>query len=155
MNWTYTGCNSSREIPRYICIFRLFLVCSFVKLEKKKFFSQFFLFDFLLNFPTTSLLLNFHFHIFLWFFQLGKKNCFSFSFFSFFCFSFFLFFLFSFLSFLLLVFLSYFLLKSSNTPLLFLNIHFHLNITLQKKKKETKKEEREKPYFSTELHIYL
>ena len=45
-------------------------------------------------------------------------------------------FLFSFLSFILLVFLSYFLLKSSNTPLLFLNFHFHLNITLQKKKEK-------------------
>ena len=41
-----------------------------------------------------------------------------------------------FFSFLLLVFLSYFLLKSSNTPLLFLNFHFRLNITLQKKKKK-------------------
>ena len=38
-------------------------------------------------------------------------------------------------SFLLLVFLSYFLLKSSNTPLLFLNFHFHLTITLQKKER--------------------
>ena len=37
--------------------------------------------------------------------------------------------------FLFLVFLSYFLLKSSNTPLLFLNFHFHYTITLQKKKR--------------------
>ena len=35
--------------------------------------------------------------------------------------------------FLFLVFLSYFLLKFSNTPLLFLNFHFHFTITLQKK----------------------
>ena len=65
-----------------------------------------------------------HFHIFYGFFQLGKK----FLFFFFFVFVFllsFIFFLFSFLSFLFLVFLSYFLLKSSNTPLLFLNFHFH------------------------------
>ena len=73
----------------------------------------------------------------------GKKNCFSFFFFSFFLFFFFFFFsfflFFSFLSFLLLVFLSYVLLKSSNTPLLILNFHFHLNITLQKKKRKKKK----------------
>ena len=68
----------------------------------------------------------------------GKNFFFFFLFFSFF-FVFLLFFLFSFLSFVLLVFLSYFLLKSSNTPLLFLNFHFHLNITLQKGRK--KKEE--------------
>ena len=77
-----------------------------------------------------------------------KKLFFFFlSFFLSFFFSFF-FSLFSFLSFLLLVFLSYFFLKSSNTPLLFLNFHFHLNITLQKKEEKKKKEEeREKPYF--------
>ena len=129
MNWIYTDCNSSREIPRYICIF-------FVKL-KKNFFFPFLknFFYFLLKLPTTPpLLLNFHFHIFLWFFfQLGKKFWFSFSL----------------SSFLFLVFLSYFLLKSSNTPLLFLNFHFHFTITLQKKKK------REKHYFKTELHIYF
>ena len=66
----------------------------------------------------------------------GKKNLFFFFFF-FFCF----FSPFFFFSFLFLVFLSNFLLKSSNTPLLFLNFHFHLTITLPKKK------EREKPYF--------
>ena len=152
MNWTYTDCNSSREIPRYICIF------FFVKFKKKFFFLffsfflfQFYLFFFLLNFPTTPpLLLNFHFHIFLWSFPIREKFFVFLSFFLFFFF-FFLFFLFSFLSFLFLVFLSYFLLKSSNTPLLFLNFHFHRNITLPKKKKE----EREKPYFQTELHIYF
>ena len=132
MNWTYTDCNSSRKNPRYICIF--FVCFSFVvvvKLEKKiffSFFSQFFLFYFLLNFLTTPpLLLNFHFHIFLLFFSIReKKFVFLFSFFLFLFFFFFLlffFFLFSFLSFLLLVFLSYFILKSSNTPLLFLNLH--------------------------------
>ena len=40
--------------------------------------------------------------------------------------------------------------ESSNTPLLFLNFHFHHTITLPKKK-----EEREKPSFQTELHIYF
>ena len=133
MNRTYTDCNSSGEIPRYICIF-------FVKLKKiffLCFFKKFFLFYFLLKFPTTPpLLLNFHFHIFLWFFSIrGKKFVFLFSFFFFFWFS--SFFLFSFLSFLLLVFLSYFLLKSSNTPLLFLNFHFHFTITLQEKKERS------------------
>ena len=54
----------------------------------------------------------------------------------FFFFFFFYFFSPFFFSFLLLVFLSDFLLKSSNTPLLFLNFHFHLNITLQKKGKK-------------------
>ena len=128
MNWIYTDCNSSRESPRYICIF-------FVKL--KKIFSflfsfKFFLFYFLLKFPTTPpLLLNFHFHIFLWFFSITEKNLFFF-----FLFFVFLFLLFSFLSFLLLAFLSYFLLKSSNTPLLFLNFHSQFTITLQKKKRE-------------------
>ena len=117
MNWTYTDCNSSREIPRYICIF-------FVKLKKifffPFFFFLFFLFYFLLKFPTTPpLLLNFHFHIFLWFFSITEK----------------IFFPFLFLFFLFLVFL-YFLLKSSNTPLLFLHFHFHFTITLQKKKRE-------------------
>ena len=67
----------------------------------------------------------------------GKKFCFSFFFF--FCFSSSSFFL---LSFLLLIFLSYFLLKSSNTPLLFLNFHFHLNITLQKKEEKKKKKKK-------------
>ena len=122
MNWTYTDCNSSREIPRYICIF-------FVKLKKNFFFPFFFSLKnfFLLKFPTTPpLLLNFHFHIFLWFFLI-RKNFFSFSFSSFF---------FSF-PFLFLVFLSYFLLKSSNTPLLFLNFHFQLTITLQKKRERS------------------
>ena len=92
-------------------------------------------------------------YIFMIFFQLGKKNCFSFLFL--FCFSFFLLF-FSFLSFLLLVFLSYFLLKSSNTPLLFLNLHFHLNITLQKKKggKKKKKKRQRSPIFKlNSIHI--
>ena len=156
MNWTYTDCNSSREIPRYICIF------FFVKLKKKNFFFffsfffvfffNFFIFYFLLKFPTTPpLLLNFHFHIFLWFFSIREKIFVFLSFFWFFFFFFLLFFfLFSFLSFLFLVFLSYCLLKSSNTPLLFPNFHFHRNITLPKKK-----EEREKPYFQTELHIYF
>ena len=136
MNWTYTDHNSSRKIPRYICIF-------FVKLKNIfsfLFFLNFFLFYFLLKFPTTPpLLLNFHFHMFLWLFSIRKKKLFFFFlFFLFFVFFFFffLFFLFSFLSFLLLVFLSYFLLKSSNTPLLFLNFHFHFTITLQKKKRE-------------------
>ena len=79
-----------------------------------------------------------------------KKICFSFFFFFFlFFFVFLLFFLifFSFLSFLLLVFLSYFLLKSSNTPLLFLNFHFHLNTTLQKKKGGEKKKKERSPIF--------
>ena len=90
----------------------------------------------------------------------GKKICFSFFFFFlFFCFSYssFFFFLFSFLSFLLLVFLSYFLLKSSNTPLLFLNLNFHLNITLQKKKgkkrKKKKKRERSPIFKLNSIHI--
>ena len=119
MNWTYTDCNSSREIPRYICIF-------FVKL-KKNFFFPFLknFFYFLLKLPTTPpLLLNFHFHIFLWFFQLEKKKFLFFSF----SVSSLLYFLFSFSC-----FLSNFLLKSSNTPLLFLNFHFRFTITLQKK----------------------
>ena len=61
-----------------------------------------------------------------------------------FLFSFFLFSYFFFLSFLLLVFLSYFLLKSSSTPLLFLNFHFHLTITLQKKEKKRRERKEEK-----------
>ena len=56
-------------------------------------------------------------------------------FFSFFSFFSFVFLLSVFFSFLFLVFLSYFLLKSSNTPLLFLNFHFHLTITFQKKER--------------------
>ena len=131
MNWTYTDCKSSREILRYICIF-------FVKFKKKNFFFPFslifiFLFSLLFSFkipyysPITPHL-SFS-YIFMICFNWGK----FFSFFS------------SFFFFLFLVFLSYFLLKSSNTPLLFLNFHFHLNITLQKGEK--KKEEREKPYF--------
>ena len=134
MNWTYTDCNSSREIPRYICI-------SFLLNLKNKFFKIFFSFIFF----QTSLLLphyssTFIFIYFYDFFQLGKKFFLFSFFFCLFCFVFLLLFillfflLFSFLSFLLLVFLSYFLLKSSNTPLLFLNFHFHLTITLQKKK---------------------
>ena len=108
MNWTYTDCNSSRENPRYICIFFVcFLYVVLVKLEKKKifffsFFSQFFIFYVLLNFPSTSLLLNFHFHIFLWFFSIREKNLF------FFFLSFFLFSLFCFL----VVFLFFFLFSS-------------------------------------------
>ena len=129
-----------------------------LNLKKKIFFSflffKFFLFYFLLNFPTTPpLLLNVHFHIFLWFFSIrGKK--FVFLFFSFFfCFS--SFFLFSFLSFLLLVFLSYFLLKSSNTPILFLNFHFHLNITFQKKEEKKKKKKRERSPIFKLNSIYI
>ena len=153
LNWTYTDCNSSREIPRYICIF-VVVVVVVVKLKKIFFFFLFFSFQFfslLFSFklpyysPITPQL-SFS-YILIIFFQLGKKIVsLFFSFFLFFFYFFFFFFLFSFLSFLFLVFLSYFLLKSSNTPLLFLNFHFHLNITLQKKK-EKKKEEREKPYF--------
>ena len=60
--------------------------------------------------------------------------------------NFFLFF-FSFFLFFLFLFSSYFLLKSSSTPLVRLNFHFHYTITLQKK--------REKPYFQPELHIYF
>ena len=52
-------------------------------------------------------------------------------------FPFFLFFLFFFIFSFSCLFFSYFLLKSSNTPLLFLNFHFHFTITLQKKR-ETK-----------------
>ena len=114
MNWTCTDCNSSREIPRYICIF-------FVKFEKKKIFFLFFLFLFqfflLLSFKlphyspiTPQLSFSYIFMIFL----ISGKIFFSF--------------------FLFLVFLSYFLLKSSNTPLLFLNFHFHFNITLQQER---------------------
>ena len=109
MNWTYTDCNSSREIPRYICIF--FLI-------KKNFFLSFLkIFSFLFSFKipyyspiTLQLSLSYIFMIFL---IRGKI--------------FFLFFLF-------LVFLSYFLLMSSNTPLLFLNFHFHFTLTLQKRR---------------------
>ena len=84
----------------------------------------------------------------------GKKFVFLFSFF---CFSSFFLSLF-FLSFPLLVFLSYFLLKSSNTPLLFLNLHFHLNIALQKKKrgerKKKKKKRQRSPIFKlNSIHI--
>ena len=86
-----------------------------------------------------------------------KKFCFFFPFlfFGFFFFFFFLFlffFLFYFLSFLFLVFLSHFLLKSSNTPLLFLNFHFHHNITLPKKKK---KGEREALFSNWTSYIFL
>ena len=56
------------------------------------------------------------------FFQLGKNF-------------FFFFFLFLLSFFLFLVFLSYFLLKSSKTPLFFLNFHY-LTITLKKKERE-------------------
>ena len=76
---------------------------------------------------------------------------FFFLFFLFFVFFFFFFFssffLFCFLSFPLLVFLSYFILKSSNTPLLFLNFHFHLKITLQKKGEKKKKKRERSPIF--------
>ena len=157
MNWTYTDCNSSRETPRYICIF--FVVV--VKFKKKQnFFSLFsFFFNFfsyfLLYFPTTpQLLLNFHIHIFLWFFSIGEKFFFSFFLFCFSFPSFFSFFLFSFLSFLFLVFLSHFLLKSSNTPLLFLNFHFHRNITLPKKKKKRERE-REALFSNWTSYIFL
>ena len=151
MNWTYTGCNCSREIPRYIGIFCCCCCCCCCCCLIKKIFFSIFSLLLSLKLPHYSLITSQHSfsYIFMIFIQLGEKNCFSFSFFLFFVFLFFfflLFFLFSFLSFLLLVFLSYFLLKSSNTPLLFLNFHFHLNITLQLKK-EKKKEEREKPYF--------
>ena len=107
--------------------------------------EKFFLFYFLLKFPTTPpLLLNFHFHIFLWLFSIREKNLFFFFFLLFFFF----------LSFLLLVFLSYFLLKSSNTPLLFFNLHFHLNITLQKKKGKKKKKRERSPIFKlNSIHI--
>ena len=110
MNWTYTDCNSSREIPRYIF---------FVKLKKNFFsflFFLFFIFSLLFSFKipyysliTPQLSFSYIFTIFL----IREKN--------FSCF------------FLFLVFLSYFLLKSSNTPLLFLNFHFHFTITLQKR----------------------
>ena len=90
-------------------------------------FFKFFLFYFLLKVRTTPHYLStFIFIYFYDFFSIRKKKLF---FFFFFFFSFFL-------SFLFLVFLSYFLLKSSNTPLLFLNFHFHLTITLQKKIRE-------------------
>ena len=111
MNWTYTATAPEKFLDIHVYFF--------VKL--KKIFFKFFLFYFLLKFPNTPpLLLNFHFHIFLWLFSIREKNFFL-----------------SFFSFLFLVFLSYFLLKSSNTPLLFLNFHFHLTITLQKKKKRS------------------
>ena len=116
MNWTSTDYNSSREIPRYICIFFVKLKKNFSFLFFKNFFSYF-----LLKFHTTPpLLLNFHFHIFLGFFLIREKIFFFLLFFHFF---------------LSLVFLSYFLLKSSNTPLLFLNFHF--TITLQKKRERS------------------
>ena len=132
MNWTYTDCNSSREIPRYICIFFLLNL-------KKKFFSFFFkFFSLLFSFKipyyspiTPQLSFSYIFMIFL----IREKIFFSF-------FSFF---------FLFLVFLSYFLLKSSNTPLLFLNFHFHLTITLQKKKKR----EREALFLNWTSYIFL
>ena len=101
-------------------------------------------------------------YIFMIFFNYGKNFFFSsfffffvflpfFLFFLFFFFFFILFFLFSFLSFLFLVFLSYFLLKSSNTPLLFPNFHFHRNITLPKKKKR----EREALFSNWTSYIFL
>ena len=130
MNWTYADCNSSREIPDIYVYFLLNL--------KKNFFLflKFFLFYFLLKFPTTpALLLNFHFHILLWFFSIREKNLLFFLLFSF----------------LFLVFLSYFLLKSSNTPLLFLNFYFHFTITLQKKKK---RERERSPIFKLNF-IYI
>ena len=117
MNWTYTDCNSSREIPRYICIFFVAVV---VKLKKNffSFFKKFFLlFSFKLPYYspiTPQISFSYIFIIFL----LGKNFFFFLSFF------------------LFLVFLSCFFLKSSNTPLLFLNFHFHFTITLQKKERE-------------------
>ena len=112
MNWTYTDCNSSREILRYICIF-------FVKLKKKNFFFPLFLKIFTLLFSfktpyyspiTPQLSFSYIFMIFL-----IRDNFFFF----------------------FLLFFSYFLLKSSNTPLLFLNFDFHFTITLQKKKERS------------------
>ena len=139
MNWSYTDCNSSRQIPRDICIL-------FIKLKKNFFsflFLKFFLFYFLLKFPTTPpLLFNFHFHIFLWCFLLGKFFFFYYS-------SFFFFFSFLFLFFFFLVFLSYFLLKFTNTPLLFLNFYFHFIITLKKKR------EREALFLNWTSYIFL
>ena len=126
LNWTYINCNSSREIPRYICIYFVKLKTNFFKFFSflfLKFFSLLFSFK-IPNYSPITLQLSFS-YIFMIFFQLGEKNCFSF-----------FLFLFLFFSFLFLVLLSYFLLKSSNTPLLFLNFHFHFTITLQKKKRE-------------------
>ena len=133
--WNWTEPTLTATAPEKfldICVYFL------LNLKKKLFsflFLKFFLFYFLLKFLTTPpLLLNFHFHIFSWFFSIREKK---FSFFSFLLFFLFFFlFLLSFFSFLFLVFLSYFLLKSSNTPLLFLNFHFHFTKTLKKKKRE-------------------
>ena len=118
MNWTYTDHNSSREILRYICIFVFKLKKLFFFQLKKNFL--FFPLSFSFKIPyyspiTPQLSFSYIFTIFL----IREKQKF-----------------FSFLFFLFLVFLSYFLLKSSNTPLLFLNFNFHLTITLQNKKKE-------------------
>ena len=135
---------------KFLDIFAYFVV---VVAKLKKIFFSFFSFLF---FSIFSLLLSFklpHYspitpplsfsYIFMIFFQLGKKNCFS----CLFLFFFFLFFPFA-------CFLSYFLLKSSNTPLLFLNFHFHLNITLQKKKEKKKKKRERSPIFKLNS-IYL
>ena len=104
----------------------ILFVCFFLlNLKKKNFFLIFsFLFSFKIPYYSSiTPQLSFS-YIFMIFFNQGKKF-FSFSFSSFF------------FSFLFLVFLSYFLLKSSNTPLFFLNFHFHLTITLQKKKERS------------------
>ena len=94
MNWTYTDCNSSRENPRYICIFFVcFLFVVLVKLKKFfLFFSFFSIFSILFSLQLTyyspiTPQLSFS-YIFMIFFQLGKKFVFLFSFFLF-CFVFF------------------------------------------------------------------
>ena len=117
----------------------MYIFFVFVKLKKIFFLFFFFkIFSLLFSFkipyysPITPQL-SFS-YIFMIFFNQGKNFCFSFFFFLVFFFLFILFIFF--LSFLFLVFLSYFLLKSSNTPL-FLNFHFHLTITLQKKKERS------------------
>ena len=103
MNWTYTDCNSSRENPRYICIF--FVCFLFVVLVKLEIFFLSFLFSIfsllcsfkLPHYSPITPQLSFS-YIFIIFFQLGKKNLFFFYLF-FFCFVLFCFsvlFLFSF-----------------------------------------------------------
>ena len=128
--WNWTEPTLTATAPeKFLDIYVYF----FVKLKKKFFSFPFFSFNFFsFIFFETSLLLLYYSSTFIFiyfydFFQLEKNICFSFFFFYFF---FFFFFFFLFFSFIFLVFLSYFLLKSCNTPLLFLNFHFRLTITL-------------------------